>query len=313
MDKDRRGHGVSAQSNLQGVLPVFQTPFTDDFDIAWSELENEINWLFANGSAGIVMGMVSEILRLSSDERDAVTEAACRFGTGRGPVIISVTAESTVQAVRHARVAEGAGASAIMCALPIAAPSLPDEALTHIETLVRTSTLPVIVQDASGYVGFELSLNTIRRLEAEFRGRIMFKPEVPPLGQRVSEILAVTDGRAQIYEGSGGIALVDAFQRGIAGTMPGADVSWAVVALWTALNGGNTDRVRRIRGPLTALIALQGQLDSFVAIEKHLLVTQGVLQSSRMRGPRGYIPDPLTLEDAKRLLGELREAVTAGV
>jgi dihydrodipicolinate synthase/N-acetylneuraminate lyase len=303
--------GEANPPTLRGVLPVFQTPFkmVDD-GIAWDELEHEIDWLFAHGAHGIVMGMVSEILRLSSEERDALARAVCRFAGDRGPVVIGVTAESTAQAVRYAQVATDAGAAALMCALPLAAAPLPDEVVRHIGALVQVSPLPIIVQDASGYVGHALSLDTVRRLEREFSGRVGFKPEAPPLGQRVSDILAVTEGRALIYEGSGGIALVEAFRRGIAGTMPGADVSWAIAALWTALCQGDDRRVQRLRGPLTALIALQGQLDSFVAIEKHLLVKQGVLRTAHMRGPRAYIPDQVTLADAEQLLEELRAVLT---
>lgn len=46
-----------------------------------------------------------------------------------------------------------------------------------------------------------------------------------------------------IFEGSGGLALVDAYYRGIAGTMPGTDVPWAIVAFWQAGDGGRVGKV----------------------------------------------------------------------
>ena len=53
---------------INGVLPVFQTPFHEDETIDLATLEQEIHWLYDQGSDGVVMGMVSEALRLSSEE-----------------------------------------------------------------------------------------------------------------------------------------------------------------------------------------------------------------------------------------------------
>ena len=95
---------------IEGVLPVFQTPYYEDFSIDFATLEQEIHWLYDQGADGIVMGMVSETLRLASEEREALAAAACRFGRERGVVIISAGAESTHTAIRYARQAEAKGA-----------------------------------------------------------------------------------------------------------------------------------------------------------------------------------------------------------
>ena len=55
---------------LTGVFPVFQTPYHDDETIDAGTLEKEIHWLFDRGADGVVMAMVSEVLRLSTDERN---------------------------------------------------------------------------------------------------------------------------------------------------------------------------------------------------------------------------------------------------
>ena len=72
--------------SLAGVLPVFQTPYREDETIDAATLEAEINWLYDCGADGIVMAMVSEILRLDGSERRELAELSCRFGSGRGAV-----------------------------------------------------------------------------------------------------------------------------------------------------------------------------------------------------------------------------------
>ncbi len=137
----------------------------------------------------------------------------------------------------------------------------------------------------------------------------MFKPEAPPVGSRLGELMDATDGQALVFEGTGGLHLIDSFRRGVVGTMPAADLIWALVALWDALVGADFDRAYEIAGPLALLMSQQTSLEGFVAIEKHLLVAQGVLTSAAMRGPVGHGIDDATFVECERLMALLREAV----
>ena len=79
-----------SQSHIQlaGVFPVFQTPFHEGESIDFETLKKEINWLFKRRANGIVMAMVSETLRLSSEERDELATQVCSMAQGLGPVVI---------------------------------------------------------------------------------------------------------------------------------------------------------------------------------------------------------------------------------
>ena len=67
--------------------------------------------------------MVSEILRLTTDERRELTARLVEFVNGRGPVFAAVGAESARPAVEHARHAERDGCDAVMAAPPTTAPT----------------------------------------------------------------------------------------------------------------------------------------------------------------------------------------------
>ena len=112
--------------------------------------------------------------------------------------------------------------------------------------------------------------------------KILFKPEAAPNGPNFSALRDATAGRAQIFEGSGGIFLIDSFRRGIAGTMPGMDLLDGIVAIWNALVRGDEEAAYRIYYPVCAIVALQIQagLDGFLEIEKHLLVARGLFPST---------------------------------
>ena len=290
---------------IQGVLPVFQTPFHDDESIDFDTLAQEVDYLFDKGADGIVMAMVSETLRLSADERKALAKAATEAVQGRGVSIISVGAESSKVAEDYARHAESIGADAVMAIPPISVAAGEDELKRYYERILNAITIPVIVQDASGYVGRPMSIAMQAGLFNTWGERILFKPEASPIGPRLTALLDATNGKAPIFEGSGGIALVDSYQRGVVGTMPGAEVIDALVALWRALKAKDQAAIDRISLPLIALVSLQTSLDSFLAVEKHILKRRGIFKNTLVRGPVGYVLDVQTRREVDRLLDML--------
>jgi 4-hydroxy-tetrahydrodipicolinate synthase len=292
---------MASSSSFIGVFPVFQTPYDETYQVDEETLAREFDWMYSCGVDGVVMAMVSEVLRLSSVERDQLTQATCRLNAGRGAAIISVGAESTQVAVRHAKVAEDAGADAVMAIPPTTAACGDDELFAYYEALLASVRIPVIVQDASGYVGKPMSLSMQAALLSQFGDRVMYKPEATPIGPRLSALRDLTGGRAHIFEGTGGIALVDSHSRGVKATMPGADMCWAIVHLWDALERGDRAKVDSINGALTSIIAMQNSLDAFLAVEKHLLVRQGVFHNQLVRGPVAYRLDEETRSEVNRL------------
>lgn len=300
---------IDKTNAVTGVIPVFQTPFHPDETIDFETLEKEIDWLFDEGADGICLAMVSEVLRLSDSERHKLTEASCELAGDRGPVVISVGAESSKLAEDFAKHAESSGATALMAIPPVATGATSDELAGYYRRLFEAVKIPIIVQDASGYVGLPMSIEFQAGLLDSFGPEwVWFKPEAVPIGPRLSELRDATDSRACIFEGTGGISLVDSYQRGIAGTIPGADLIKGIVPLWKALEDGDLNRASRIHGPLSSLISIQTSLDGFLAVEKHLLVRQGIFKNEIVRGPRGFVLDNETRNEVDRLFDLMIEA-----
>ncbi len=300
---------MSTYRPLRGVLPVFQTPYHSDYSLDFTTLEREIDWLYDQGADGIVMGMVSETLRLSGPERKEVAAAACRFGRERGTVVISAGAESTHSAIDFARHAEAVGADAVMVIPPIAVAVGADELYRYYAAIIEAVEIAVVVQDASGYVGQPMPIAMQADLYNHYGERVLFKPEATPIGPRLSALREATAGKAGVFEGTGGIALVDSYRRGIVGTMPGADLIDALVALWQALEAGDDARAYQLSLPLSALIATQTSLDAFLAVEKYLLVKRGIFSNALVRGPVGYQLDDETRAEIDRLYAQLEESL----
>jgi 4-hydroxy-tetrahydrodipicolinate synthase len=304
--------GFSVRRPLEGVLPIIHVPFDAADRIDAADLRREIDWVYGTGAAGIGTGMVSEIVRLSAAERTWLAERLVEFTAGRGSVFMSVGAESSCVARDYARAAERAGCDAVMAVPPMTARLSAAAVVEYFREIADCVSLPVIVQDASGYVGQPIPhAACVELLDCYGPEKILFKPEAAPLGPNLSALRDATGGRARIYEGSGGILLVDAHRRGIVGTMPGVDLLDGVVALWRALAAGDEEAAYAISLPLSAIVALEMQagLDGFLAIEKYLLVNRGLFSSARRRGPVGWSLDDETAREVDRLFARLNAAV----
>jgi 2-keto-3-deoxy-L-arabinonate dehydratase len=293
---------------IAGVLPVVQTPFDEQDRIDEDSLARQVEWAFAQSAHGICTGMVSETLRLTHSERLWLTERLGELKQGRGLFVASVGAESTRQAVEYAEHAANIGADCLMAIPPVTAATSDPQLLEYFVTLAECVEIPVIVQDASGYLGRPISHALCRELLDRYGpDKILFKPEANPLGPNLSALREATGGRARIFEGSGGIALVDSYRRGIVGTIPGMDLLPAIVKLWNALQAGDETTVSRISLPVTGIVALQLQagLDGFLAIEKYILHARGLIATDRRRGPYQWSLDEETRLELERLLEHL--------
>jgi 4-hydroxy-tetrahydrodipicolinate synthase len=154
-----------------------------------------------------------------------------------------------------------------------------------------------------------LSIDVQIKLLTRFGDRVYFKPEAAPIGPRLSQLRDASGGEARAFEGSGGAALVDSYRRGVVGTMPGAEVCWAIQRMWDALETDDWQAAYRISGPLNALVSLQTSIDSYVAVEKYLLRKQDVIESSASRGPLAFVLDRETEAELDRLFEQLAGSV----
>ena len=301
---------MNSFKEVLGVLPVLQTPFNAQDEIDKKPLQREVKWVLDQGADGVTTGMVTEILRLSPNERMSLHEMVSEVtNANQALTVLSAGSESLKQSILYSKHAETCNADAVMVNPPLTT-SLGDEDLyAYYGSILDATEIPMIVQDASGYIGRPLSIELQVKLLDNYGTRVYFKPEAVPIGPRLTVFMEATSGRARVFEGSGGGALIDTFPRGLVGTMPGADLTWALVALWRALKEGDWNQVNLIGGPLANLISLEHSLDAYLAIEKYLLVKQGIFTSAQVREPVGYRMDDQTKVNVDRLFAVLQTRV----
>lgn len=300
------------KKTIAGVLAIAHTPLTAEDEIDQESLRRSVDWAFDLGVDGLGTGMVSETLKLTKEERISLAQMLVEYANGRGPVFSAVGAESTKQTLEFAISAEKAGCDAVMVVPPLTAKLKENHLVDHFRAVADAISIPIIVQDASGYVGQSIPVNVcVRLLEKYGREKVLFKPEANPNGPTLSALRDATGGAAKMFEGSGGVFLIDSYRRGITGTMPGMDLLDGIIALWNALKRGDDDQAYRVYFPICAIVALQLQagLDGFLAIEKYLMQKRGFFPNTIRRKPYGWELDRETAAEVDRLFERLKKAL----
>ena len=87
--------------NWKGVMPAVTTCFDPDYRVDHEFIVKHCQWLLDNGCTGIVtLGSLGEGATLTFEEKIAVLRNCVRAVNGRAPVVASISALTTSEAVR---------------------------------------------------------------------------------------------------------------------------------------------------------------------------------------------------------------------
>jgi 4-hydroxy-tetrahydrodipicolinate synthase len=288
-------------TELKGVLPCILTPYDNDLNVDPEDYQRQVDFIYDAGCQGVVVGQVSEVMRLSQSERYDVAELLVKCNKGRGITVMSTGGESTHAAIDYSMQAEEAGVDALLLMHPSTTGLNEDQMFQYFRDVIKETTIPVIVHHAKSYAKKPLSIDVQVRILDEFGDeRIFFKPESSPTPPQLSLLRDKSENRAKIFEGDGGMMLIDCHKRGLKGAIPAAETAKILNQLWMALEAGDLEKSRKIAFPLSYLMCqMMNSVDCYQFLAKHLLKRAGVMQNALVRGPHDYIPDPETIREVE--------------
>jgi 4-hydroxy-tetrahydrodipicolinate synthase len=269
-----------------GVFPVLCTPFADDGAVDVEAQRAVVRFALGCGVHGLVcFGLGGEVNKLTPDERRRLTDAVVDEAGGRVPVLVGAGAESTHTAIELARYAEAAGADGIVVPPPFTTTCEAEELAAFFRAVADAVELPVMLQDASIYLGGAFTPALARRLADEQPNIRYVKIEAGP--ERTADWVAGVGPRVGIFTGDAGAHLLPCLRAGAVGNIPAVDVADRLVAAYEAESSGDAAAAEeRFRPLLPYLVfALQGGIDHVNAATKAVLVRRGVLARGALRRP----------------------------
>jgi dihydrodipicolinate synthase/N-acetylneuraminate lyase len=279
---------------LQGVISILPSIFTEDgMEIDLEDMRAIIDLIIGEGVHGLaLLGVASEFYKISDKERSRMIEAAIDHTAGRVPVIVNITRNSTELAIKDARDAKAAGATAVMVVPPSFMPPSNAAIVEHIHAVADCVDLPVIIQYAPIVTGVGIPAETFLEIIGKREGDFYIKAESVPPGNLISTLMEQTDGRIGIFIGNAGVQLYDSLERGATGLMPGVSMLRPYLDIYEAFaSGRKAEAFSMFNKFLPVLNAISQSAEMFVKFEKMILKARGIIKSDYCRRPY-YTPGP---------------------
>jgi len=271
--------------NWKGVIPAITTSFTEDLNVDHSAVTKHCRWLLDNGCAGIVaLGSLGEGATLSFDEKLEVLRTCVAAVQGRGPVVASISALTTSEAVAIAKAATDLGCDGLMVLPPYVYQGNWREMKTHVATVFEATPLSCMLYNNPVAYGTDFLPEQIRELAAEHENFEAVK-ESSTDARRVSAIRALLDRRLEITVGVDD-AVLEAIGVGATGWIAGLAnaLPRESVELFQGAINGESDRAFELYRWFLPLLRMD-TVPNFVQLIKLVQVEVGI-GNSRVRPPR---------------------------
>jgi dihydrodipicolinate synthase/N-acetylneuraminate lyase len=206
--------------NWKGVLPAITTCFNEDLHVDHDFMAKHCRWLLDNGCTGIVaLGSLGEGATLSLAEKRDVCRTCISSIHGRGPVVASISALTTSEAVALARAVAELGCDGLMVLPPYVYQGDWREMKTHVAAVFEATPLPCMLYNNPVAYGTDFLPEQIVELAEEHENLAAVKESSTDV-RRVSAIRALLDRRLEIAVGVDD-AILEAIGVGATGWVAG--------------------------------------------------------------------------------------------
>ena len=188
-----------SEALLHGIVGYLITPLDTSGRVDTKQLSQLTEAMIASGIPSVSpVGSTGILPLLTDEERDMVVDTVCRQVSGRVPVLVGTSSMTTGNAIRHARYAERAGASALLIS-PLAYWKLTEqEIFDHYDAVASAVSLPIMAYNNPSS-GTDMSADLLLRL-AEIPNVTMVKESTGDLA-RIQHLLLHGEGRLQVFIG----------------------------------------------------------------------------------------------------------------
>ena len=289
-----------------GVVPILVTPFRGDGAIDLSDLRAELDFLVSAGVSWVGIGYGSEVNKLDAVEVADLVSATVELSAGRIKVLGNAEMASTRAGIAAVNRAVDAGADAVMVR-PAGLMGCPvnDVVDSFVDVAAETGAA-LVVQDAPQNTGVELTAAALVEIAQRAPTVVALKIEPPAPAPKMSAIRELAGPHPPVMLGGlGGAGFVQELSRGAVGTMPGPAFPDVFAAVHRLFRDGDRRAASTLLWRVAPFTVLGSRdMESFLFIQKYLLVRRGVITGTALRGPHRPI-DALLRREIDELVEDL--------
>lgn len=206
--------------NWKGVMPAITTCFDKDMTVDHDFMVGHCLWLLDHGCSGIVvLGSLGEGATLGFEEKMQIVQTCVNAVRGRAPIVASISALSTAEAVTLAKAAADGGCDALMVLPPYVYQGDWREMKAHVSAVFEATPLSCMLYNNPVAYGTDFLPEQIRELAAEHENFASVKESTTD-ARRVAAIRALLVDRLAVFVGVDD-AIVEAISVGATGWIAG--------------------------------------------------------------------------------------------
>jgi 4-hydroxy-tetrahydrodipicolinate synthase len=253
-----------------GIWPILYAFFDAEGALDRALMRRQTEICVAGGAHGMaVLGLATEVSKLTPAERRSVVEWAAEDLHGRLPLAVTTfgaTPEEQSEAVAHA----AAHGAALAILQPPRDASLGEAGLMDFFARVMDrAPIATGVQNAPEYLGIGLGPESIAALSRRCANFRVLKGEGPAV--LIARVVEATEGKLSVFNGRGGLELPDNLRAGCAGMIPAPDCFEVQVRIYEAMRHGEEAEAERLyREILPAIVFVMASIDHLICYGKRL-------------------------------------------
>jgi 2-keto-3-deoxy-L-arabinonate dehydratase len=284
-----------------GIVPMQYAFFGPDGTLDVGAFRMQVEACVRAEVQGIaILGLATEVSKLTRDERSALLAAASATIGARLPLSVTVFGQTPEEQIDFVREAERAGASSVVLQPP-RIPGIEEAALLRFfGRVIDAAGLPAGIQNAPEYIGIGLGVESIEALRRNHPNFHVLKAEGSAM--LIRRTIEQTLGKLVVVNGRAGLELPDNLRAGCRGMIPGAEACDVLARVWAGLQAGERTAAQAealYLEVLPLLTFLMQSIDQILCYGKRLLARRIGLGEVYDRAP-AQSPTPFGLACLER-------------
>ncbi len=283
---------------LNGIIPVLNTPFTEKDTIDHQALEKHVREAINAGVVGfLVPAMASEVNKLSHKEKLVMVETVMKTVDGKMPVFVGTAAPTQEESKKIMKDYQQLGYRHFLVQLPY---HNDKQFRSDFLQLVESEPEIIMLQDWDPN-GYGLPDDLIMALYEEVPAFRCLKVETVPAGIKYSRMLELSGGQMHISGGWAVSQMPEALKRGVHAFMT-TGMHWIYTEIYRRFQMNDLQGSVSLFNELLPVLAFSNQhLDISIHFFKRLLWRQGLYPTPNVRDP--ILPfDEIHREHADQLI-----------
>lgn len=298
---------MTGQPRYAGVYPILYAFHREGGGFDREAMKLQVDRCIAAGAHGIaLLGLITEVNKLDTQERLELVEMVGGFIAGRVPFAVTVAEPSVHGQVAFCRQVRKLGADWVILQPPPVKGVGEADIVRFFGTVADALDFPVAIQNNPIDLDVSLTNEGMLTLYRNHPNMQLLKGEGAAV--HVASLIEASGGGFDVFSGYGGLELLTTLRSGAAGVIPAPDCMDVQVRIFELMRSGDPEQVaeaeRLHRSVLPMIVFMTQSLASMLTYGKRLIARRLGLPEPVDRAPAPQ-PTAFGLAEMERFAEEL--------